>query len=288
MALRTKCAAKANEDKDIIALLALLNNPVSTKGQELRTSFQETFNTPCLAAQRPKKVGGRAVHYDFQIQIAPDKWLNVEHKGSTKYSPISPTLPPWTGGVQFYNGGMEKYRFARRYAEAWYHKYVGSGLLKEHYSLKASIPSLEEWIAKDAKTQGKPKTPFGQELKATYQSIPGNEKKSLTAERDVFVAEFFETCGEEDRRSLAEDILPLVQESLHQKDVWLQVAGDVESGIFHFKWSLPLRVNHIESVAIEKGKDIELRIQCNDGFGFGGILRWGYGAGFSNIRLDLR
>jgi len=289
---RTKRTAKANEDADITAIIALLNDATSPQGSALRDGYAARFGTPLTSARRSdpatatgKRVGSRGVHYDFQVCDGTGRWLNVEHKGSKTYAPIDPALPPWTGGVQFYNGGMEKYRLARRYAVAWYDKFVGSGLLKTRYGLTAPIPSLEEWIAKDAKTQGPPKTAFGKELKATYQATaPG---KSLTAERDEFVAEFSASCDEADCVSLKEDILPLVRDSLAQKDVWLQIAGAV-NGEFHFAWSPQLRVSRVDNVVIRRGRDIELSVTCDGGFQFGGILRWGYGAGFSNLRLDLR
>jgi hypothetical protein len=292
---RTKKNAKAHEDADIEALIVAINTPESPVGTVLRDAYLARFGTPLIAARRSeptvaggKRVGGRGVHYDFQICVGADeRWLNVEHKGSKTYAPIDPARPPWTGGVQFYNGGMEKYRFARRYAEAWYTKYVGSGLLKARYGLAAPIPTLDEWIAKDAKVQGEAKTAFGVELKAAYQARDGCAGKSLTAERDEFVAEFFTTCDAEDSASLAEDILPLVRDSLAQKDVWLQITGDV-NGAFHCAWSPQLTVTRVERVTIVKSCDIEIAIECDGDFKFGGILRWGYGAGFSNLRLDLR
>lgn len=309
---RTKRTAKANEEADITALIAFINDPESASGRILRDGYAARFAGQTLLAARRKdpaiggkRVGGRGVHYDFQIcvgtatattevtEVTPSRWLNVEHKGSKTYSPIDPSLPPWTGGVQFYNGGMEKYRLARKYAEAWYTKYVGSGLLKERYGLTAPIPPMDVWIAKDAKVQGKPGTPFGKELKATYQAREGCAGKSLTAERDEFVAEFYTALSADTETTaaaaaeLAEDILPLVRDSLAQKDVWLQIAGDI-NGTFHCAWSPQLLVTRVDSVTIHKGRDIEIAVNCDGDFRFGGILRWGYGAGFSNLRLDLR
>lgn len=289
---RTKRNAKAHEDADIDALIALINNAESSNGKMLRDAYAARFGTALAAARRcdptvrGKRAGGRGIHYDFQI-LAGDRWLNVEHKGSKTYAPIDTTAPPWTGGVQFYNGGMEKYQFARRYAEAWYDKYVGSGLLSTRYGIAAAIPPRDVWIAKDAKVQGKPGTAFGKELKEKYQAREGCAGKSLTAERDEFVSEFYASCGDADCAALAEDILPLVRDSLAQKDVWLQIAGSVD-GAFHCAWSPQLHVERIERVTIKKGRDIEIAVECDGGFKFGGILRWGYGAGFSNLRLDLR
>jgi hypothetical protein len=292
---RTKRNAKAHEDADIEALIEHINTPSSESGKALRDGYFARFGATLDAARRSdpgvRGAGGRRVHYDFQIHVVypdgRDAWLKVEHKGSKTYAPIDATLPPWTGGVQFYNGGMEKYRLARRYAEAWYTKYIGSGLLTARYGLTSPIPDLETWIAKDARVQGEAKTPFGIELKTVYQARAGCDGKSLTAERDEFVTEFYAVCDDAECVRLGEDIFPLVRDSLAEKDVWLQIAGDV-TGRFHFAWSPALRVTGVERVEFKKGRDIEFRVTCDGGFTFGGILRWGYGAGFSNLRCDLR
>jgi hypothetical protein len=49
-------------------------------------------------------------------------------------------------------------------------------------------------------------------------------------------------------------------------------------------------INEILHVYIEKNgsKDVNFVFECDDGFKFGGILRWGKGAGFSNLRIDLK
>lgn len=292
---RSKKNAKANENADIDVLIAQINSPTSEAGARLRADYLARFGATLVGARRsdPSKrgAGGRGVHYDFQICViyadGRDAWLNVEHKGSKNYAPINKDLPPWTGGVQFYNGGMEKYRLARKYAEAWHSKYIESGLLKSRYGIVAAEPDLETWIAGDARIQGKPKTPFGTELKRVYQALPGCGDKSLTAERDEFVEIFFKTCDGKAAAELAEDIYPLVRDSLAQKDVWLQVAGDV-NGAYYFAWSPPLRVSRIDRVEFKKGRDIEFTVYCDNDFQFSGILRWGYGAGFSNLRCDLR
>jgi hypothetical protein len=289
---RTKSNAKSNEDKDVSALIDLLNTPESAKGQEMRAAFEALFGQAIIGASRhkiatqgKKQGGGRSTHYDFVVQLADGSERTVEHKGSCDKKPIDLSLPPWTGGVQFYNGGMEKYRLAQKYAKVWHQKFIASGVLSERYGLTSPLPSEELWIAKDAKVQGKPTTPFGKELKSVYQARDGCEKKSLTAERDEFVGGF--EWSEEDVTHLAEDVFPLIQSSFAEKDVWLQIAGSVESGDFYFAWREPLRIQAVERITIEKNKDIEFDVECG-GLVVHGILRWGYGAGFSNLRIDLK
>jgi hypothetical protein len=290
---RTRDTAKANEDKDIEILLRILNDPVNQFGKKIKDEFHTNFGKSILAARRSdpdrkgKKVGGRSVHYDFQIQTE-EGWFNVEHKGSQTYSPIDPSLPPWTGGVQFYNGGMEKYRFAKKYAEEWYKMWIGSGLLKQRYSIEAPIPTLEDWIKKDAKVQGDPGTAFGKELKLKYRALYGGKKVSLTAERDVFVVDFLTKCTQEDCELLKQDIMPLLTETLSQKHYWLQIAGSLESGTFHCAWTKELQVNSIKNIQIVVQSDVWINVECENNFKFRGILRFGKGSGYSNIRLDLR
>jgi len=290
---RTKSNAKANEDKDVDTVIRLLNTPESVKGREMRAAFEALFGLPIISASRHKMAtrakkqgGGRSTHYDFVVQLADGTERTVEHKGSCDKKPIDLSLPPWTGGVQFYNGGMEKYRLAQKYAKAWYQKYIASGILSERYGLTSPLPSEEMWIAKDAKVQGKPTTPFGKELKSVYQARDGCGKKSLSAERDEFVEGF--QWSEEDVTHLAEDVFPLIQSSFAEKDVWLQIAGSVENEDFYFAWRDPIRIQNVEHITIEKNKDIEFNVVCDGGLVVHGILRWGYGAGFSNLRIDLK
>jgi hypothetical protein len=291
---RTKGNAKANEDADVSALITLLNHAESVKGQEMRDAFKAHFGLTIIGATRHKTIqqakqkrgGSRSIHYDFVVQLDDGTERTVEHKGSKDKNPIDLSLPPWTGGVQFYNGGMEKYRLSQKYAREWYQQLIASGILSERYGLTSPIPTEEEWIAKDAKVQSLAKTPFGKELKKVYQERDGCEKGSLKAERNEFVQGF--EWSEEDKQQLAEDVFPLIQSSFAEKDVWLQIAGSVENGDFNFAWRDPIHIQKVERITIEKNKDIEFTVECDDGVVVHGILRWGYGAGFSNIRIDLK
>lgn len=285
--IRTKATAKANEDCDVNMIIDLLNNTTSTKGEEMRKAFYDKFGKTITLARRANKSGSRTTHYDFEVLTNDDTYLKVEHKSSTKFAKINPDLPPWKEGVQFYNGGMEKFRLSKKYATAWYNKFILSGVLKERYGLTAEIPTLETWIKDDAKRQDNPKTEFGKELKRVVRARFG-DKSSLKSERDEFVQEFYSLCTDVDCNELAEDVLPIARESFAEKDIWLQITGNVESDAFNFEWSPGFTVTAIKHVSILKGSDIMIRVECNDGFTFGGILRWGKGMGFSNLRLDLK
>lgn len=161
---RTKATAKENEERDVNIIINMLNNPTSVKGEEMRKAFHDKFGKNITIARRVNKSGSRVAHYDFEVLIDDETYLKVEHKGSAKFAPINPDLPPWKEGVQFYNGGMEKYRLSKKYATAWYNKFILSGVLKERYGLTAEISTLETWIKDDAKRQDNPKTEFGKEI----------------------------------------------------------------------------------------------------------------------------
>ena len=305
--VRTKSLAKVNEDQDVDQLIALLQEGVGKekgeekgeeKGKELCRLFQETFpGKEIIGAKRgsgsgpAKKAGGRSVHYDFLLHVRDketghEEWLRVEHKGSSLYKPLDASCPPWTGGVQFFNGGMEKYRLCRKYAEAWYERFIGSGFLSVEYGvLDEEIPSSEEWIQRDARVQGDPKTAFGKALK---RAVRDAGKESLRDLRDVFVPDFVSELTEQDKAEFLEDVAPILRESLGQKDVWLQVAGDVATGQFHARWSPALRVSSVSGVEWESRKDVVGVIHTDCAHPIQFILRWGKGAGFSNLRLDLK
>ena len=82
-------------------------------------------------------------------------------------------------------------------------------------------------------------------------------------------------------------MLPIANQALEQKDYWLTIYGDL-NGNFHCAWFPQFVIKTINEVIITKNKDIEMEFNCSEEFTFRGILRWGYGAGFSNLRLDLK
>lgn len=282
---RSKKNAKQNEEKDVTQLIRLLNDPDSVKGQHMRSEFQSLFGLTLLSARQENGAGGRPDHYDFEIETEKG-WLKVEHKGSFKKKKMNPKEMPWKDSVQFYNGPANKFTIGQKYAEAWYHKYIGSCVLKERYHLRSSIPSLGEWIKKDGYRQGAPATEFGKELKRIYHKVyPG---ASLDTERNEFVKEFAQLCTETDLETLKKEALPIIQEALNEKEVWLRVAGDVTANDFNFLWYPSIIISEIISVKITIKSDISFVLECNDGIVIYAPIRWGNGQGFSNIRLDLK
>jgi hypothetical protein len=279
---RTKSAAGANETEDIAFIISAIKSR-SVAGLAIIEAFKSRFGGSIVDA-RERAGGSRSTHYDFEIQLAGDpRWYRIEHKGSAQYTPISPTDTPWSAGVQFHNGGCEKYSLARKYARAWYDMYVGSGQIKHQFQLEAPIPSYEDWFNKDCKAQGPPKTPYGKEQKEKVRAVRG-PRSSLLAERTPFLAALEFT--EADKQLFMSEVLPVVKDALEQKDYWITIHGDLKSK-FYVQWYPKLAVTKINELIITKNKDVEMEFRC-DGFVFHGILRWGMGAGFSNIRIDLK
>jgi hypothetical protein len=278
MPRRTKEQAGANETEDIRAIVEALHTKSAT-GLRLADTFKQKFGLEILDARARK--GNRGVHYDFQILVgsAPGVWKNVEHKGSQQAAPIKPEDTPWAAGVQFHNGGCEKYSIARLYTKAWYDSQIGSGVLKEEWKLAAPIPTYEEWYKKDAIAQTDPKTPFGKELKQKVRAAGSHIRDKREAAQALF------NPTSDDLELFKEELLNIMNEVLTQKDYWLTIHGDVK-GEFYCAWYPQFLIGSIEEISMKKELDIWFDIKCS-GTSFKTILRSGK-ALFSNFRMDAR
>ena len=273
--------AAANETADIASIIRAINTR-TPGGLAILTSFKDAFGTEPEEA-RARTGSNRGTHYDFEIKVG-SVWKKVEHKGSQVYRRPNADDAPWKAGVQFHNGGCEKYSLARKYAEVWHAMYIQSGSLREEFGLVAPTPSVTEWFKKDCRVQGPPKTPFGKELKSTVRRVRG-DKASLREKRAAVLAALEVT--DEDKATLIAEVLPVVNEALLQKDYWLSIHGALD-GDFHAVWYPQLRIESIQDIGVEKNRDLELTFVCSNTFTFRAILRWGMGAGFSNLRMDLK
>jgi hypothetical protein len=133
---RTKAKAGKNERLDITKIVDEINNKTSI-GLKICTAF---IGGEIIAARNPtkkKQKGNRSLYYDYEILVRRinddseviETWEQVEHKGSKQFRSISESEMPWVAGVQFYNGGCEKYEIAIAYAKIWYNEYILSGSL---------------------------------------------------------------------------------------------------------------------------------------------------------------
>jgi len=278
---RTLNKAAANEVLDIMKLVDALVSE-NAIGIKVKEAFRNTFGVNIESA-RKRAGSSRGTHYDFEIKV-DGEWKKVEHKGSQKYRIPNSDEAPWKAGVQFYNGGCEKFTFPNKYLHLWYDMYIGSGLLKTEFEIESEIPTFEEWYIKDCKVQSDPRTPFGKELKQKVRSVRG-PKGSLLEERSSVVAALEIT--DEDKTTLNREVLAIANSVLDEKDYWLSIYGNLDEN-FHVVWHPKFKIDNILDVTVNKEKDLTFEFACSNDFKFNAIMRWGKGAGFSCFRIDLK
>jgi len=287
MSTRTKETAAANETQDIAFIVAAIHTKNGT-GQRFLATFKEEFDCEILDA-RARTGSSRGTHYDFDILVhfpnGEEAWKHVEHKGSKSFRAIKADEKPWTAGVQFHNGGCDKYSIAKSYAKIHYDTHVGSGSLKNIFDILAPIPSFDDWFKQDCCVQDDPRSAFGIELKQKVRATRGH-RSSLLAERKPVIEALDLT--QEVKQQFIKEVLPIANQALEQKDYWLTICGNLEDGKFNLAWNPKFTIGSIQDVEITKKKDITFKFNCSDDFTFGGILRWGKGAGFSCLRIDLK
>ena len=285
MAERTKANAGANEDADISKIVDGINAR-NECGQKIIETAQRMLNIMIVGARR-RTGSSRGTHHDFEVlvQITPrlTVWRKIEHKGGKTIMPIKEGEKPWAAGIQFYNGGCEKFAFTKIYAKLWYDKLIASEVLKNKFNIKAPIPTFEDWFALDCKTQGEPKTAFGKEMKAVYRSY--DKRPVLEEERREIVDTFSVT--EENTRELMAEVLTIANGVLKEKEMWLTIRGNLD-GDFNCAWYPNFTLSKINSVTLQKGLDIRFEFHCEGLDPFHGHLRWGSSQGISNLRMDLK
>jgi hypothetical protein len=273
-----KSRAAFNEEKEIKFIVESINKK-TVPGLKIIESFSKKFGLDILEAR--ERVGSsRGVHYDFSINVAGIGWKNVEHKGSKTFKPINSDDVPWKAGVQFYNGGCEKYSVASCYAKLCYEIHIASGSLANKWNITAPIPTFDEFW-KDCCLQADPKSSFQKELKAVVRS----KQSSLLDERRPVVEKL--VLDESILNKFKQEVSDIANDVLEQKDYWLTIHGNVEAD-FYVEWYPKYTITNITSVEVKRGLDIKFTFICEGGLSFHGILRWGKGAGFSCLRIDLK
>lgn len=296
--VRSKKNSKKNEEYDIIKIIGFINEKCSI-GIRILQAFEICFEGfKILTAS--SSGGRRRDHYDFSITVEElstklqYSWT-VEHKGTQKKASLGD--PPWKGGVQFYNGGMEKFTITEEYAKFWYDTFISSDRFREEFNISEDIPTPDyiTWRNNDAKVQGNPKTEFGVALKKNVRDKLGHNK-SLIAHRNEFVPMFInliKTPNSGILETLKVEILEIAKKTLEQKDAWLEINGNIDSKSdipFTFKWTKKLTISQIISISIdeETKSDFTGKVESDLGYPIKFIIRWGKGAGFSNLRMDLK
>lgn len=286
LSTRSKETAGVNETEDILFIIDAIHKK-SISGMKFIDAFNKKFGDTLLDA-RVRTGSNRGTHYDFDILVrftdGSEKWKHVEHKGA-KGGVIKDGEKPWLAGVQFHNGGCDKYTIARNYAKIHYDKHVASGDLSRSWNLSSPIPSFTDWWKNDCCRQDDPRTPFGIELKAAVRKVRG-PKGSLLPERKPVIEAL--PIDAQVQAQLIKEVLPIANSVLEQKDYWLTIRGSLNSEEFNLAWNPKFTIGAINSVNIIKKDDVWFEFNCTDEFKFKAILRWGKGAGFSCLRIDLR
>ena len=282
--IRTKKYTGVNERNDVIYIIDHINTNTEI-GINIKELYASTFPDSKLISAKPVKTSNRNTNTDFEIVVSKNGILanySVEHKGSIKYKKHPNVSTPWEIGVQFLNCPINKYTIGTKYGKLWYDTYIKSMKLTNKFKIKSLIPNFEDWFKFDAKVQGNPKTNFGKELKNKVKRIRGN---SLLEERKV-VNDLFEMTSTE-MELFKKEVMKLQKESLHKKHYWINIHGDINKKCC-IKWYPQYSIAPIKEVIMTKEKDILFKFICEDDYRFNGILRWGKGAGFSNLRIDLK
>lgn len=291
--VRTRKNNGKNEKADISRIVNDINTSTPT-GIRIKEEFTLRFPGHTILSAKNRTSGNRSTHYDFTIIVRyPDETiydLRVEHKGSVSRKKGDDSDYPWKAGVQFFNGGCEKFSICRIYAKLWHMAYIASEYQKDTYGLTSPIPTFDEWYDKDCKTQDNPKTEYGKELKQKVRQLNG-PKASLLDDRksvnEIFRSHLESHPDEGILKTLQTEITPIVKEVLDQKERWLVIYGNLD-GEFDIAWYDKYTINIIDTVCNITDKDIWFKFIGEDGTSFEGILRWGKGAGFSNLRIDAR
>ena len=270
-------------------ILKHLNNNTDI-GKKLIISLQETMNITFKKAECRTK-SNRKSHFDFIIIDINDKKYRIEHKGSYLYKKIKDIDTPWKNGVQFVNAGCEKFDITLIYAKLWYDCYIYSNYLSDYYKLSSDIPTFNTWYKGDCCTQGDPKTLFGKELKKVYR----NEyvKSSLLHLRKKINNLFLEKIQSDPTilTKFKETVINLGNQCLSEKDIWLQVNGNIDSNISNidFKWYKNILLGRNYTIETVIKSDIDFYFfSAENNINFSCKLRWGKGCGFSNLRIDFK
>jgi hypothetical protein len=269
-------------------------------GIKIKKSLKDEYNIDILNIEIK---AGRGHHYDLLVQTNDKKAsYRTEFKGSTKQCVIRTDLPPWYNGVQFYNGCPKPFTLLHRYSLEWFNKYFNNDEYLTSFNINNELLSYEEWL-KDAFRQGKNKLPFMIEFKDAFYKLK-NKKTSMLEERVEFNKSF--TISNDDLEGLMNEISPIYEKIMKDKELWLQITGDLENpDNFNVKWTKGMALSvipELKKVSVKtRYPDIKFNCECDKmcdcldkhdclckGFTFEAHLRWGYGAGFSNLRLDFK
>lgn len=288
--INTRSMNRSNEIIRVKNIIKNINDNTEL-GIKIRQDFKKVFDEEIDYVI--DNGGTNTDHYDFTIVLKNGNRMKCEEKNTCKVSDLESLQKPWEKSVQRFNGPGNKFSIGLKYAKHWYNLVIKNGSLAIEYEITSNVPSLDEWLDKDAFKCGNPTSPYGKEFKKKYrQKHPRsslNGKLNSPKDYRVEVNSTFE-FNEEDKKKLIEETQKYLDITMSDKDCWLTTCGDI-NGIFHFKWFKNISSAKIEDVIIDykEGGDIYFHFKTNnESKNFKCILRFGKGTGFSNIRFDIK
>lgn len=278
-------SARADESIRINKIAKYINENTDV-GRKIKDSYTAKFGKNVANIGL---AGSNRDHYDIIIYHDDGTMTRVEEKHSDKV--LDKDMVPWKNSVQVLNGVGNHYEVGRKYARIFYDNIISQVNWREILKCEdiPDIPSYEEWI-KDAFRCGDPKTPFVMKLKSLCRETHG-AKSSFTGQNGTLdlramFPEFILT--EEETALFLLEINTKLHEVMSQKDCFLQTKGDIDGHDFEFVWRERVECPQFTNIKIRREKDIFIDLICETGENFSGILRWGKGCGFTNIRFDVR
>ena len=268
-----------DEDVQLSRFIAVMSGTDGPIKQKIHAPFHAlTGETVASVA----KAAGRGHHYDLVITTESGKTYKVEHKGSCRHTPIAVDQAPWKTGVQFFNGPANKFTIGTIFARKWHAGLIESGALSREYGVETPVPAYAEW-SKDAFCQGKPKTAFVNELR---EKTDKGTKIAKSEMRGTFLREF--AISAEERQQMVAEVERQANSVLAEKELWLQIHGDID-GEFNIHWSPRVEPIRLTDVIVKTGGvNMEFDFVCDGAPVIHSILRWGYGQGITNLRMDLK
>jgi ubiquitin len=277
--------ARANETIRIKKLVKMLD-PANPIGEKLRNDYEAKFNKQITTIE---EAGTNKDHYDLVIHHTDGSFHRVEEKHSEKNLNVYDV--PWKDSVQVLNGVGSQFLVGWVMAKLWYDEVIVPTNWNDilQCSDVPEIPVYDEWV-KDAFRCGDPKTPFVQKIKSRCRELWGG-KSSFTGMNNTpdlrsTLPNF--TLTDDETKIFIQQIKDKLNDVLSQKDCFLQTKGDIDTDEFEFAWRESVASPNITSINIRREKDIFIDLFDDENEGFTGILRWGKGCGFTNIRFDVR
>jgi len=295
---KSKKAENGKREKEQLIDIENHCNTNTSSGSKIKESLKNKYS---IEIKNIQIVAGRGHHYDLIINTDEDgllKQYKIEYKGNYKLIEFKEGLTPWFNGVQFYNGDPKPFSIIKKYSRQWYDMYIKDKAIPGY-----SIPTYEDFV-KDAFKQGKNTLPYMVQFKSDYRAFKGIPKTSMLEERIEFNRKFIISPAE--LETLKTEISPIFTKIMKDKELWLQISGDLsDPEKFNVKWTKGMVLTHIPELRVVTIKtqepDIKFNCECEKTCGcedkkkcecipftFEAHLRWGYGQGFSNLRLDFK